>query len=226
MFVCTIKPITVKFVVSVDRRGAAVCVSSPRAEPAASLLLRRRIVYCHLHRQWPIPNATLQGNQNRYSLTFLHIHWPSWGCWLKVSGAEILMSIAPSSCLLLTANWQHGIKLKKGGRLFFPSLIDSSIEDIFKRESLGVYAPGTKQPHPVSGDREGCTSALIGQRHQSLLNPHRAPPWPVTALTPTSTTPSPLNTPTHRLIRTHLNKHSCTHWTMPALINMTTLDTD
>lgn len=96
------------------------------AAPIYLLHFSESIVDCHLHRQWSLPNTKLEGNQNRYSLTFLHIHWPSWGCWLKVSGAEILMSIAPSSCLLLTANWQHGIKLKRGGQLF--SLLDWLID--------------------------------------------------------------------------------------------------
>lgn len=87
------------------------------ASPINMLCFDKSEVDRHLHNHCCLPNT-----KYRYSLTlFLHIHWPSWSCWLKVSGAEILMSIAPSSCLFLTANWQRGIKLKRGGQLFFPS---------------------------------------------------------------------------------------------------------
>lgn len=108
------------------------------------------------------------------------------------------MSVAPSSFLLLTANWQHSIKPKRGGQLFFffffLSLIDSSIEDIFKGNPWEcVLLVQSSPPIPCQGTERGCKSALIGQRLQSLLNPHRAAPRPVTALTPTSTRPSTLN---------------------------------
>lgn len=177
------------------------------------------MVDCYLHRQWSLLNTKLEGNQNRYSLTFLHIHWPSWGCWLKVSGTEILMSIAPSSCLLLTANWQHGIKLKRGGQLFFSPWLTHRLKIFLKGIPGSVCSRYKAAPSHVRG-RRGLQS-LIGQRLQSLLNPHRASPWPVMALTPTSTRPSPL---THKHIYTNLSKHACTNWTMPALINTTSLD--
>ena len=49
----------------------------------------------HLSGRWSAPNSrTRRENQNRCWSTSLHIHWPSCGCWLKVSGAALLMSIA------------------------------------------------------------------------------------------------------------------------------------